>query len=70
MIFGELGVTPIESQIKSRVFIYWSKILNAKDDKIIKLLFDTALNLHNAGWVIFSWIEYIMLSVYPILNLW
>ena len=63
MIFGELGVTPIASQIKSRVLCYWSKILNAKDDKICKLLYDTALNLHNAGSVKFSWIEYIKSSL-------
>jgi hypothetical protein len=37
MIYEELGITPLSTQIKSRVLNYWGKIVNSKHDKIISI---------------------------------
>jgi hypothetical protein len=38
MLYGELGVTPISLQIKSKIIIYWCKLLNGADNKICNIL--------------------------------
>ena len=59
MLYGELGVKPISLQIKSRMLCYWSKLLNAKEDKICKILYNTALKLHSQQIIEFPWIEHV-----------
>jgi 3-oxoacyl-[acyl-carrier-protein] synthase III len=46
MLYGELGVTPISLQIKSRIINYWCKLLNGKDDKICNILYKTAYSVN------------------------
>ena len=59
MVYGELGITPVTLLTKSRVLCYWSKVLNAKNDKICKLLYNTALFFHNNNIIISPWISFV-----------
>ena len=55
MVYGELGKYPMEIQIKTRMITYWSKLINGKDKKYAKLLYDLGFksqqeNRGNIGW--------------------
>ena len=45
MVYGELGRYPMEIQIKTRMITYWSKLINGKDKKYAKLLYDLGFKL-------------------------
>ena len=49
MVYGELGRYPMEIQIKTRMITYWSKLINGKDKKYAKLLYDLDFKLQQAN---------------------
>lgn len=59
MLCGELGVISLSIFIKSRVLCYWSKLFNAKDDKIGNVLYRTMLSLHNMNVTQCPWISFV-----------
>ena len=58
-LFGELGVKPIALLIKSRMLCYWCKLINAKNDKICKILYKTTLAVHDANVIHSRWISHV-----------
>ena len=59
MIYGELGITPLSTQIKSRVLNYWGKIVNSKHDKIISILYRTTHNLYTLNNIKSDWVCFV-----------
>ena len=59
MVYGELGITPIISQVKSRVLCFWAKLLNSRSDKISNILYKTSLSLHKDNILISPWISFV-----------
>ena len=59
MIYGETGIRPISTSVKSRLLCYWSKILNSRNDKICKTLYDTVFSLHSNNIISSPWITFV-----------
>jgi len=58
MVFGELGVLPIENIIKCRVLNFWCNIVNSKSDKICNIVYRLMYfldyqNLYHSPWITF-----------------
>ena len=49
MIYGELGRKPLDINIKSRMIGYWIIVVNAKEQKLSKLLYNILLHETNSG---------------------
>ena len=49
MLHAELGRKPITISIKSRMAEYWLHVINSKDSKLSKLLYNILLDECNAG---------------------
>ena len=59
MVFGELGVLPIDVIIKSRVLNYWCKVINSKNEKINKVLYKLMYELDRRDIYSYSWIKFV-----------
>ena len=55
MIYGELGRNPIQLYVDQRMLCYWVKIINAKDGKLNKSLYQVILALHKMGALVSPW---------------
>ena len=58
MVFGELGVLPLDCMIKNRILNYWFKVINSKQDKICHIVYRLMLelhrnNIHHSPWITF-----------------
>ena len=56
MIYGELGRKPLDINIKSRMIGYWITVVNAKEQKLSKLLYNILLHETNSGKYEHKWI--------------
>ena len=72
MVYGELGRYPMEIQIKTRMITYWSKLINGKDKKYAKLLYDLGFKLQQENRGIIAWFENIksILNHTGLSNIW
>jgi len=57
MVYGELGLLPLSTQIKSRVLNYWCKVLNDKENKISVLLYKMSKILYTESQLNFPWLR-------------
>ena len=57
MLYAELGRKPINISIKNRMIGYWLNIINSKDCKLSKLLYNVLLHEYNAGIFQHKWIH-------------
>ena len=64
MVFGELGVYPIELAIKSRMLNFWCSIVTGKQSKISCILYKLMFRLHNDGVLHSNW----LLSIQRVLD--
>ena len=55
MIYAELGITPVEIHIKSRMIGFWISLLNSEHTKLSKIMYKIMLNESNQG-SNFKWI--------------
>ena len=44
MIYAELGITPVEIHIKSRMIGFWISLLNSEHTKLSKIMYKIMLN--------------------------
>ena len=56
MIYAELGITPVEIHIKSRMIGFWISVLNSENTKLSKIMYKIMLNESNQG-SNFKWIN-------------
>ena len=65
MLYAELGIKPIEIQIKSRIIGFWIATLNSENSKLSKLMYNIMLselgNGQNYKWL--NHIKQILISV-------
>ena len=59
MIYGELGIYPLEIEIKSRLFGYWVRVVCSHEQKINKQLYNALLTFSKDGTYLSKWISYI-----------
>ena len=59
MIYGELGLYPLNIDIKIRMISYWARILHGKDNKLSCLLYKLMLNLSDENNEISKWITFV-----------
>ena len=57
MVYGELGVYPLEITIKSRMINYWSRVIMGKNTKLSYVLYNCLLQLHTSGVYLSPWLE-------------
>ena len=57
MLHAELGRRPIEINIKSRVIGFWLSLVNGKEIKLSKILYQKMLHDYNAGIYEHKWIS-------------
>ena len=58
MVYGELGRTPLEVNVKLRMVCFWNKLIS-NENKLSSILLRLALNLQNNTNHSFKWINYI-----------
>ena len=49
MIYGELGLRPLESEIKKRMISFWMKLINNGEGKLSRLMYDLMLFEYSSG---------------------
>ena len=49
MIYAELGITPVEINIKSCMIGFWISLLNSEHTKLSKIMYKIMLNESNQG---------------------
>ena len=59
MLYGELGIYPLDIHIKSRIIGYWLRLVKSHNEKIDKLLYDVMLMFTKNGEYMSSWIAYV-----------
>ena len=59
MLYGELGRFPISVLIKSRMIVFWQRIVKGKQDKISNKLYHTLLEMNNRDLFHSKWLLYI-----------
>ena len=57
MLHAELGRRPIEINIKSRMIGFWLSLVNGKESKLSKILYQKMLHDYNAGIYEHKWIR-------------
>ncbi len=57
IVYGELGVFPLEVCIKSSMMNYWSRLITGKNTKSSYIMYSYLLHLHTSGVYISSWLE-------------
>ena len=56
MVYGELGRYPLHIEIKKRMIGYWGCLLNGKETKLSKVMYNCLLNLSQSGTYTAPWI--------------
>ena len=56
MVYGELGELPVDISVRSRVLIYWAKIINEKTEKFSNIIYRLLFVLHQRGVYSSKWI--------------
>ena len=46
MVYGELGITPLDIDIKARMFVYWAKLVSEDLSKISHMIYSLLYKLH------------------------
>jgi hypothetical protein len=69
MIYGELGLLPIEIDVKFRMISYWARLLTGKETKLSYLSYTILYNLSIDENLDFSWIKHAKhICVLPLFN--
>jgi len=63
MLYGQLGILPIEHNIKSRVIIFRCHIISDKSCEISNILYRLMLRLHEQNMIHSQYIDYIQTSL-------
>ena len=66
MLHAELGCKPVDIKIKTRMIGFWMKIVNGKNAKFSKFLYQFLLTEYDKGTYKHKWIKcikYILISV-------
>ena len=63
MLYGELGILPIEHIIKSRVIHFWCHIISDKSCKISNILYRLMLRLHEQNVIHSQYIDFVQTSL-------
>ena len=45
MVYGELGITPLDIDIKARMIVYWEKLVNEDQSKISHMIYSLLYKL-------------------------
>ncbi len=59
MVYGELGVLPVEQLIQARILNYWAKVVNSKSDRICHIMYNLMFELDKQNVFHFPWINYV-----------
>ena len=58
MIYGELGVTPLEIDIKKRILSYWAKLIENKENGILSSdIYRITYEMHRRKIIKSCWID-------------
>ena len=57
MIYGELGIKPISSDIKARVISFWSKLVTNQDNKLSSLIYTVIHRMHKSNTIKSNYIK-------------
>jgi hypothetical protein len=57
MVYGELGVYPLQVYARSRIVNYWGRLLTGPQDKLSVVLYKVILELYQTGNVTFKWLN-------------
>ncbi len=63
MIYGELGVLPLNNIICSRVLNYWGRLLSGKDSKFSCIMYKLMYELDSKNLFHSPWISYVKTSL-------
>ena len=59
MIYGETGRFPLSITVKTRMITYWTKVLTAPDNKLVKVYYQYFHNCYRNGSYKHPWLKYI-----------
>ena len=63
MLFGELGILPIEKVVESRILNFWCKIITGKHDKISFTIYQLMYQLFQHDIFKCNWLQYVKNSL-------
>ena len=63
MVLGEVGCQPIQNDIKQKCLSFWGRLINGKDSKYSKVLYDILLYFSHTNTLQSSWINYVESSL-------
>ena len=63
MVWGELGIQPLDNIIKNRILNYWCKVVNDKQDRINHLMYKLMVELDKKNIYHSPWIVYVRTSL-------
>ena len=72
MIYGELGLYPVEMHCTQKVLAFWANIVNADENKICVTLYKFMYNLLSQNIFTFKWLEFVkeILSNLNMISFW
>ena len=59
IIYGELGMYPLEVSIKCRMINYWLRLITGKNTKLSYVMYTCLLQLYRSGVYLSPWLEYV-----------
>ena len=59
MVYGEVGIAPIEVDVKSRIISFWCKVSDNNSNKLSNHMYFIIHTLHEQGKLHSKWITYI-----------
>ena len=59
MVYGELGVYPLEIHIKCRMLCYWSRLISGKHTKLSYVMYQCLLYLDRTGLYTSPWVAFV-----------
>ena len=57
MVYGELSETPLHIDIKCKMILYWSRLINSKENKLSKMIYSLIYKLYEKDLFHSSWIS-------------
>ena len=57
MVYGELGRYPICIQVKKRLVGFWARLIESKENKLSRIMYNCLLNLSDTGVYVSPWVS-------------
>ena len=57
IVYGDLGIYPVEIYIKTRMISYWIRLITGKPGKLASVMYQCLMYLHSVGHYTSPWLK-------------